>query len=105
MSKHKENAGAETRCKHIKGWRKSGLSQIEYCRRNGVNHNTFSSWKRQQRENPETEYFVELPKQFPQPQQAEPLIEIRLDENFRLGLRFNINLFGFGGSKDAAGSR
>ena len=28
--------------KHIEAWQASGLSQVEYCRRHGLNANTFS---------------------------------------------------------------
>ncbi|SMF93717.1 hypothetical protein SAMN02949497_1952 [Methylomagnum ishizawai] len=29
---------------HVEAWRKSGLSQAEYCRQRGVNPKTFSGW-------------------------------------------------------------
>jgi hypothetical protein len=41
------------RAKHWAGlltaWQRSGLSQVEYCRRQGINDGTFAWWKRQLR--------------------------------------------------------
>ena len=32
--------------RHVEAWRKSGLSQADYCRQQGLNHKTFSVWTR-----------------------------------------------------------
>ena len=32
--------------RHVKAWRKSGLSQADYCRQQNINPKTFSTWKR-----------------------------------------------------------
>ena len=32
--------------RHVEAWRKSGLSQADYCRQQGLNHKTFSAWAR-----------------------------------------------------------
>ena len=31
---------------HIEAWRQSGVSQAEYCRRNGINNHQFGYWKK-----------------------------------------------------------
>lgn len=33
-------------CRHVEAWRKSGLSQADYCRQQGLNPKTFSTWMR-----------------------------------------------------------
>jgi hypothetical protein len=42
MDKKKEQYWQE----HITGWRASGLSQADYCRRHGISKSTFWLWKR-----------------------------------------------------------
>jgi len=32
--------------RHVEAWRKSGLSQADYCRQQGFNPKTFSAWAR-----------------------------------------------------------
>jgi hypothetical protein len=32
--------------RHVEAWRKSGLSQADYCRQQGLNPKTFSLWTR-----------------------------------------------------------
>ena len=32
--------------RHVKTWRESGMSQADYCRRQGLNPKTFSKWAR-----------------------------------------------------------
>jgi len=36
--------------RHVKVWRKSGLSQADYCRQQGLNTKTFSVWVRRVRD-------------------------------------------------------
>ena len=36
-------------CRHVEAWRKSGLSQADYCRQQGLNPKTFSTWTRRVR--------------------------------------------------------
>ena len=31
---------------HIEAWRQSGVSQAEYCRKNGINNHQFGYWKK-----------------------------------------------------------
>jgi hypothetical protein len=32
--------------RHVEAWRESGLSQADYCRKQGINPKTFSAWAR-----------------------------------------------------------
>lgn len=78
---------------HIKAWRLSGLSQTEYCRREGLNRNLLSQWKSKlssakRRRKPEVE-FVEV--QAPQSSQAAPAIEIAIGPG---GITVRLNLSG-----------
>ncbi len=31
---------------HVEAWRQSGMSQTEYCRKNGINNHQFGYWKK-----------------------------------------------------------
>jgi hypothetical protein len=33
-------------CRHVEAWRESGLNQANYCRQQGLNPKTFSTWAR-----------------------------------------------------------
>lgn len=48
---------------HIRAWRKSGLSQNEYCRRSEINNGQFCYWKRALLKNPDKSLsaFVPVP--------------------------------------------
>ena len=35
--------------RHVEAWRESGLSQADYCRQQGLNSKTFSTWTRRVR--------------------------------------------------------
>ena len=38
-------AKAQNWLKHMHAWRRSGLTQVEYCAANGLNQKKFSNWK------------------------------------------------------------
>jgi hypothetical protein len=40
---------------HLANWQASGLAQTEYCRRENIDPNSFSNWKRKLREAPKSE--------------------------------------------------
>lgn len=46
--------------KMLSRWQASGLSQIEFCRRNGLNRHRFQYWKRRTGKNNQTVPIVEL---------------------------------------------
>lgn len=43
---------------HIKSWKKSSLTQAEYCRQNNLREKSFTYWKRRLRETAQTVRFV-----------------------------------------------
>lgn len=80
---------------HIENWQASGLTQTDYCRREGIDPNSFSNWKRKLREASDSKVdpgFVELPTTVNLPaseNQAPPLIEFVIGGN---GVSFRLNL-------------
>lgn len=78
---------------HIREWQRGDLRQSEYCRKNGLDQQQFSSWKskiiREGMEEPPVQ-FVELPSG-PAPRSGgRPLFEFRLDEDLRVSLIFSM---------------
>jgi len=79
---------------HVRAWRASGLSQTEYCRREGLNRNLLSQWKGKleggrRKRKPEVE-FVEVQAPEPEPQ-AEPAFEVAIGPG---GITIRLNLSG-----------
>ena len=80
---------------HLANWQASGLTQIEYCRRENIDPNSFSNWKRKLRESPEAVAdpgFVELPgtaKIQASEDQAAPILEFAIGPE---GVTFRLNL-------------
>lgn len=48
---------------HIKAWTRNGLSQVEYCRQNGLRPNRFTYWKRKLQRKDLPIEFVQVPTQ------------------------------------------
>ncbi len=66
---------------HLDRWGKSGLTQVEYCKKNGVNPGTFAYWKNKHGKKKllvkEDNSFIEIsPEVF---DAGETMIEIRID--------------------------
>ncbi|MEQ9365471.1 MAG: transposase [Leptospirales bacterium] len=79
---------------HIENWQASGLTQVDYCRRENIDANSFSNWKRKLRETPEGEGespFVELPpaKAATNGTELGPLFEFSIGPE---GVSFRLNL-------------
>ena len=51
---------------HLKVWKKSGLSQAEYCRQNGLSRSRFGYWKRKLSNEEKAVEFVMLPANLPE---------------------------------------
>jgi hypothetical protein len=86
----------------IKNWQRSGLTQTEYCRREGIVPQYFTNWKSRLKQRPATDRFVELPALVSPATIAHgptPLVEFRIDED--LGVCFFLRLPGF--PRDAFG--
>lgn len=80
---------------HLASWEASGLTQVAYCRRESIDANSFSNWKRKLRQTPNTEgesSFVELPaaKAAANGTKPEPLLEFSIGPEGVM-LRLNLN--------------
>jgi len=80
---------------HVDNWKKSGLAQTEYCRRENLKKNTFYYHLRQdrQRKSFEKSDLVEIPFQqnFSLPEES-PILEFRIDRMFRLRFRLDFRI-------------
>lgn len=76
---------------HVRAWRKSGLSQNEYCRRNQLSSSQFSYWKKNLRQQAKSSVsFVPVPVHAPDLQSAsggdDSGLTIFLDNGIRIRL-------------------
>ena len=74
---------------HIEGWSASGLSQAEYCRRNGISLSSFYYWKRRlDRRPPSVEERRIVPIPFPgsplSPPSAPKPLMVHVGSGFRV---------------------
>lgn len=80
---------------HLSNWQASSLTQTEYCRRENIDANSFSNWKRKLREMSKSEadpVFVELPSTTKVPAieyQTPPIFEFSIGPE---GVTFRLNL-------------
>ena len=73
---------------HIKQWRSSGLTQKEYCRRNGFRWSTFHYWRKRLESSEAAVTLVQLPVGFNGDGSAAPGYGLRL----LLGDRYKIEI-------------
>lgn len=74
--------------KHIINWRKSDLSQAEYCRRNELSAKSFTYWLGRIRKNPEPVCFVQVPIK---PQTSDEPLSLIFGVDYRLEIRDGFN--------------
>ena len=73
---------------HIESWKRSGLSQVEYCRRQSLSIKNFGYWKRKQgKPEPESVKFFPLVLQKPKQDSGSSSLQLTLQEK-----RFSIEI-------------
>ena len=74
---------------HIKAWRKSGLSQIDYCRNNNLSRCRFTYWKckEDKKSNPMT--FIPV---LHKPSKVTPIIDTTAPLKVLIGDRYRIEI-------------
>jgi transposase len=70
---------------HIQAWRKSGISQSEYCRREGLNKDAYFYWKRKLSQDSSPISLVPLPVKVKLQPTRKPLVVV-------VGNRFRIEV-------------
>lgn len=73
--------------KHIAQWRESGLSQVEYCRKNKIGLKAFQYWKRKSKHSvPATLVELHIPKSLPiqTPGDHHPQLCLVVDQHYRI---------------------
>lgn len=77
MKKSMPVVGREERRKfwerHVSQWRESGMSQMGYCRQEGLSHKSFVYWKKRVSGTNAVISLVELPLQSPEHRVSSPL--------------------------------
>lgn len=61
MTKKEKEEKRKSWEKHIREWERSGLTQIEYCRRNNISDKCFYYWKKKFHSENKSVSFVQLP--------------------------------------------
>jgi hypothetical protein len=81
---------------HVEAWRKSGGSQAEYCRKNGLNHHQFGYWKKKytdKEKSAQCSAFVAIPVQHRQastPEQSDSGVMVKVSGiTIQLATRFS----------------
>lgn len=73
---------------HITSWQRSGLTQSEYCRQNGIPLTSFGNWKRSQSSDTiPASPFIELKRHF---SVREDYFELQIDPGLTLRIREGI---------------
>jgi hypothetical protein len=71
---------------HIEAWQASGLSQAAYCRRHGLNSNTFSGWLRSYRSSSKPQAPELIPVQLDPMPSPGGALGLRLPNGYQLEL-------------------
>jgi hypothetical protein len=77
----------------IENWRQSGLSQAEYCRREGIVPQYFTNWKSKLSARTTAHGFVEVSRVTESEvvqRRARPYVEFRIDEDLRMYLSLGL---------------
>ncbi len=85
---------------HVEAWRQSGVSQAEYCRKNGLSHHQFGYWKKKftdKEKSAQCSAFVAIPIQHrtaPASDQSDSGLTIKVSGiTIRLATRFSAVAF------------
>lgn len=76
--------------KHVEGWKRSGLSQDAYCRKNGISKSTLGHWKRRLERDAtagNVQTVVPVPIQITTPEKK-PAVQLQL----RIGERYRVDI-------------
>lgn len=77
---------------HVRRWKKTGLIQAEYCRRNELKAVAFSYWKRKLKRRDAGPAFVEVVAEPGGKASPRNLFEIRLEEGRGLAVQLRLSL-------------
>jgi hypothetical protein len=75
---------------HDKNWRKSGMNQIDYCKRNKISHHVFKERGTKARKLEAKNEFVKL--DFTKREKNRSIFEIGISSDWKIFINFNLEI-------------